>query len=32
MPLVRISIMKRKSKGFGKKVGDIIHQAMVDHT
>ena len=30
MPLVRISIMKGRPEGFGKKVGEIIHQAMVD--
>lgn len=30
MPLVRISIMKGKSKDFGQKVGEIIYQAMLD--
>ncbi len=30
MPLVRISLMKGRPEGFGKKVGDIIHQAMVE--
>ena len=30
MPLVRISLMKNRPKGFGKKVGAIIYQAMVD--
>ncbi|HEY8095520.1 MAG TPA: tautomerase family protein [Methylobacter sp.] len=30
MPLVRISLMKNKPNGFGKKVGAIIYQAMVD--
>ncbi|TRW92167.1 tautomerase family protein [Candidatus Methylobacter oryzae] len=30
MPLVRISLMKNRPNGFGKKVGAIIYQAMVD--
>ncbi len=30
MPLVRISLMKGKSKDFGQQVGEIIYQAMVD--
>lgn len=30
MPLVRISLMKGRPDGFGKKVGVIIYQAMVD--
>ena len=30
MPLVRISLMKNTPDGFGKKVGAIIYQAMVD--
>ena len=29
MPLVRISLMKGRPDGFGKKVGAIIYQAMV---
>lgn len=29
MPLVRISFMKGKPEGFGKKVGEIVYQAMV---
>ena len=30
MPLVRISLMKGKPEGFGKKVGETVYQAMVD--
>ncbi len=30
MPLVRISMMKGSPEGFGKKVGEIVFQAMVD--
>lgn len=30
MPLVRISLMKGKPEGFGKKVGEIVYRAMVD--
>jgi 4-oxalocrotonate tautomerase len=30
MPLVRISLMKNRPNGFGKKVGSIVYQAMVD--
>ena len=30
MPLVRISLMKRKSEGFGKKVGEVVYRTMVD--
>lgn len=30
MPLVRISFMKGKPEGFGKKVGDMVHRAMVE--
>ena len=30
MPLFRISLMKRKPKGFGKKVGEIVYGAMVE--
>ncbi len=30
MPLVRISLMKGRPDGFGKKVGGIIYQAMVE--
>lgn len=30
MPLVRISFMKGKPEGFGKKVGEIVYRAMVD--
>lgn len=30
MPLVRISLMKGKPKGFGKKVGEIVYRSMVD--
>lgn len=30
MPLVRISLMKGRAEGFGKKVGEIVYRAMVD--
>src|SRR3972149_2079130 len=30
MPLVRISLMKGKPEGFGKKVGEIVYRTMVD--
>jgi phenylpyruvate tautomerase PptA (4-oxalocrotonate tautomerase family) len=30
MPLVRISLMKGKPAGFGKKVGAIVYRTMVD--
>jgi 4-oxalocrotonate tautomerase len=30
MPLVRISLMKGKAEGFGKKVGEVIYRTMVD--
>lgn len=30
MPLVRISMMKGRTKGFGKKVGEIVYHTMVD--
>ena len=30
MPLVRISLMKGKQKGFGKKVGAVVYRTMVD--
>lgn len=30
MPLVRISLMKGRPEGFGKKVGEVVYQAMVD--
>jgi phenylpyruvate tautomerase PptA (4-oxalocrotonate tautomerase family) len=30
MPLVRISMMKGRTEGFGKKVGEIVYHAMVD--
>jgi phenylpyruvate tautomerase PptA (4-oxalocrotonate tautomerase family) len=30
MPLVRISFMKGKPGGFGRKIGDIVYQSMVD--
>jgi 4-oxalocrotonate tautomerase len=29
MPLVRISLMKGRPEGFGKKVGEIVYRAMV---
>lgn len=29
MPLVRISLMKGRQEGFGKKVGEIVYRAMV---
>ena len=30
MPLVRISLMKGKPEGFGKKVGEVVYRTMVD--
>jgi len=30
MPLVRISFMKGKPEGFGKKAGEIVYRTMVD--
>ncbi len=30
MPLVRISFMKGKHGGFGRKIGEIVYQSMVD--
>ena len=30
MPLVRISLMKGKPKGFGKNVGEVVYRTMVD--
>lgn len=30
MPLVRISLLKGRPKGFGKKVGEIVYQTMVE--
>jgi phenylpyruvate tautomerase PptA (4-oxalocrotonate tautomerase family) len=30
MPLVRISIIKGKRRGFGKKVGNVVYRTMVD--
>lgn len=30
MPLVRISIIKGKRKGFGKKVGNVVYRTMVE--
>ena len=30
MPLVRISLLEGKSAEYRKKVGDVVHQAMVD--
>jgi phenylpyruvate tautomerase PptA (4-oxalocrotonate tautomerase family) len=30
MPLVRISLMKGKSAGFGKKVGEVVYRTRVD--
>ncbi len=30
MPLVRISLMKGRAEGFGKKVGEIVYREMVD--
>lgn len=28
MPLVRISLLRRKPEGFGRKVGDVVYRAM----
>jgi phenylpyruvate tautomerase PptA (4-oxalocrotonate tautomerase family) len=30
MPLVRISLMEGKSADYRRKIGDVVHQAMVD--
>ncbi len=30
MPLVRISFMKGKPRGFGRSVGDIVYRSMID--
>src|SRR3954452_8050519 len=30
MPLVRISLLRGKPEGFGRKVGDVVYQAMRD--
>ena len=30
MPLVRISLMKGKPGGFGKRIGEIVYRTMVD--
>jgi len=30
MPLVRISHMKGKSDGFGKRIGEVVYRSMVD--
>jgi phenylpyruvate tautomerase PptA (4-oxalocrotonate tautomerase family) len=30
MPLVRISLMKGKSEGFGKRIGEVVYRTMVD--
>ncbi len=30
MPLVRISFMKGKPSGFGRRIGEIVYRAMVD--
>jgi phenylpyruvate tautomerase PptA (4-oxalocrotonate tautomerase family) len=30
MPLVRISLMKGRAEGFGKKVGEVVYRSMVD--
>jgi phenylpyruvate tautomerase PptA (4-oxalocrotonate tautomerase family) len=30
MPLVRISLLRRKGEGFGRKVGDVVYRAMLD--
>ena len=30
MPLVRISLLRGKGEAFGRKVGDVVYQAMVD--
>lgn len=31
MPLVRISLMKGKQEGFGKKIGDAVYRTMVEN-
>ena len=30
MPLVRISLLKGRPEGFGKKVGEVVYRAMID--
>ena len=30
MPLVRISLMKNKPEGFGKRIGEVVYRTMVD--
>ncbi len=30
MPLVRISFMRGKPEGFGKKIGDVVYRTMID--
>src|SRR3954451_17168184 len=30
MPLVRISLLRGKGEGFGRKVGDVVYRAMVE--
>lgn len=30
MPLVRISLMEGKSADYRRKIGDVVHQAMVE--
>jgi 4-oxalocrotonate tautomerase len=30
MPLVRISLLRGKGEGFGRKVGEVVYQAMVE--
>ncbi len=30
MPLVRVSFMKGRPEGFGKKVGDVVHRSMIE--
>jgi phenylpyruvate tautomerase PptA (4-oxalocrotonate tautomerase family) len=30
MPLVRISLMKGKPEGFGKRIGEVVYRTMVD--
>ena len=30
MPLVRISLLRGKPEGFGRKVGDVVYRAMAD--
>lgn len=30
MPLVRISLMKGRPEGFGKRIGEVVYRTMVD--